>query len=128
MELLGPRSLSTLPSQVPNQHQLILIYYIQYCETLSILYHPLYSPTLHIFVIPTNSVFTEELCSAVKSGCWQSCQLMRLFVLYHRHPIHFKAGIPSPHHMLARPVPLLHGSQFPRQTALGGSVGVCRGW
>lgn len=44
-----------------------------------------------------------------------------------RHPICVKAGVTSPHHLLAGPVPLLHGSQLPWQAALGGCAGVCGG-
>lgn len=43
-----------------------------------------------------------------------------------RHPIHLKAGVSPPHHLLAWPVPILHGSQLPRQAALGGCPGVSR--
>lgn len=47
---------------------------------------------------------------------------------FFRHPICAEAGVTSPHHLLAGPVPLLHGSQLSRQATLGGCSGVCGGW
>lgn len=47
-----------------------------------------------------------------------------VFCLVLRHPIRAEAGVAPAHHLLAGPVALLHGSQLPRQAALGGRPGV----
>lgn len=44
-----------------------------------------------------------------------------------RGSIRPEAGVPVPHPLLARTVALLLGSQFPRQTALGGRHGISGG-
>lgn len=55
------------------------------------------------------------VCAVAHPACPSS------FLRYSLHP---EAGVPSPHHVLARALPVFPGSQLPGQTALGSCVGV----
>lgn len=68
----------------------------------------------------------------VGRSCFKTEPLLRwpssISARIHRPPICAQVGVTSPHHLLAGPIPLLHGSQLSWQAALGGCTGVCGGW